>query len=85
MQMTLSQQSFIPEAEQSSSQLRIQSPSPQPYEPNSATFLPPRLPLQSLNIGSNSDSSSISAPIAGQPKATASSSLSFEGLNSAAV
>lgn len=38
--ITLSQIKFAPAAVTRSSQLRIHSPSPQPYEPKSATFFP---------------------------------------------
>src|SRR5699024_10655871 len=74
-----------PASRQSFSQFLIHSPSPQPYEPNKAIFLPLSLALQSSNIGANSSSSSSSSPIEGHPKATASNSSILSALKSAAV
>ena len=48
---------------------------------NSASFLPDRADSQPVNIGSNSSSSSVSAPMAGQPKAMASNSATFAAEN----
>lgn len=83
--ITLSHTSSAPSFLHVSSQLRIHSPSPHPYEPNSAIFLPDNPLTSALNIGSNSDSSSCSAPIEGEPKANQSKSLSISGVKSDGV
>ena len=69
LHITLSQTRLAPAALQSSSHASIHSPPPQPYEPKSAMGFPLSFCLHAENIGSNSDSSSCSQPIDGQPKA----------------